>query len=76
MWLKSYLTNISQKVAIKEALSKLDDLKVGVPQGSVLTPLLFINRIKDDTVEIKAEFILLACNIEYHYLSFIRIKFC
>jgi hypothetical protein len=34
MWLKSYLTNRSQKVAIKEALSELDDLKAGVPQGS------------------------------------------
>jgi hypothetical protein len=29
MWLKSYLTNRSQKVAIKEALSELDDLKAG-----------------------------------------------
>jgi hypothetical protein len=36
MLLKSYLTNRSQKVAIKEALSELDDLKAGVPQGSVL----------------------------------------
>jgi hypothetical protein len=36
MWLKNYLTNRSQKVAIKEALSELDDLKAGVPQGSVL----------------------------------------
>jgi hypothetical protein len=31
-----------------------------------------INRIKDDTVEIKVEFILLVSNIEYHYLSCIR----
>ena len=30
MWVKSYLTNRSQKVAIKEALSELDDLKAGV----------------------------------------------
>jgi hypothetical protein len=36
---------------------------------------VLINRIKDDTIEIKAEFILLVSNIEYHYLSFIRIKF-
>jgi hypothetical protein len=33
---------------------------------------VLINRIKDDTVKIKAEFILLVSNIEYHYLSFIR----
>jgi hypothetical protein len=32
MWLKSYLTNRSQKVVIKEALSELDGLKAGVPQ--------------------------------------------
>jgi hypothetical protein len=34
-----------------------------------------INRIKDDSDEIKAEIILLVSIIEYHYLSFIRIKF-
>ena len=51
MWLKGYLTNRSQNVAIKEALSELDDLRIGVPQGSVFDPLLFlvfINDIADD----------------------------
>jgi hypothetical protein len=42
MWLKGYLTNRSQNVAIKEALSELDDLRTGVPQGSALDPLLFL----------------------------------
>jgi hypothetical protein len=36
MWLKSYLTNRLQRVAIKEALFELNDLKAGVPQISVL----------------------------------------
>jgi hypothetical protein len=31
---------------------------------------VLINRIEEDTVEIKAEFILVVFNIEYHNLSF------
>ena len=47
MWLKSDLTNRSQRVAIKEPLSELDDIKSGVPQASVLGSLLFLVFIND-----------------------------
>jgi hypothetical protein len=41
IWLKSYLSNHTQRVVIKDALSNIGQLKAGVPQGSVLGPLLF-----------------------------------
>jgi hypothetical protein len=41
MSLKSYLANRSQKVAIKEALSELDDLKAGSPRVSPRTAVIF-----------------------------------
>ena len=48
--LKAILLTDHKKVAIKEALSELDDLKAGVSQGSVspLLFLVFINDIADD----------------------------
>ena len=39
-WFKSYLTNRSQQVLIKDAVSSSFDLLFGVPQGSVLGPIL------------------------------------
>lgn len=40
-WFKSYLANRSQSVVIHDAQSEPLDLPHGVPQGSVLGPLLF-----------------------------------
>ncbi len=40
-FLTSYLTERKQKVVIGDSESRLRNLKYGVPQGSVLGPILF-----------------------------------
>ena len=41
-WFKSYLSNWKFKVHIKNAFSESGNLLCGVPQGSILGPLLFL----------------------------------
>jgi hypothetical protein len=52
-WLGSYISAREQQVIIKNVISRKGNLKAGVPQRSILGPLLFlvfINDIADETI--------------------------
>jgi retron-type reverse transcriptase len=59
-WLKSYLSNRKQRVVIEGQSSKWESIKAGVPQGSVLGPLLFFIYINDITKNLQSDCFLYA----------------
>jgi len=46
-WFRSYLNNRKQYTVISDHQSKLQTVTCGVPQGSVLRPLLFLIYVND-----------------------------
>ena len=48
-WFEDYLFNRSAQVSYNEVLSEAQQLKSGVPQGSILGPLLFVLFFNDIT---------------------------
>ena len=46
-WIKDYLSNRKQFVQYNQSKSKLENVEMGVPQGSILGPLLFLLYVND-----------------------------
>ena len=60
LWFKGYISNRKQKVIIENSSSKTGDIQAGVPQGSVLGPLLFLIYINDITDNVNSHIRLFA----------------
>ena len=53
-WFQSYISNCKQRVLLPGVLSDWQNIKAGVPQGSILGPLLFLVFINDIVSDINS----------------------
>ncbi|CAL4073198.1 unnamed protein product [Meganyctiphanes norvegica] len=59
-WFQSYLKNRKQKVVANDTSSEAGVVTCGVPQGSILGPLLFLCYVNDMPMSVKCKLLLYA----------------
>ena len=59
-WFKSYLSDREQLVNIADTSSEFKTVSCGVPQGSILSPFLFLIYVNDMNVAVKCKLLLYA----------------
>ena len=70
-WFKSYLMNRQQRVVLNNTNSDWRPLSAGVPQGSILGPLLFLIYINDIVNDISSQIRLFADDTSLYIISII-----
>ena len=65
-WLKSYLTDRTQRVRVGDAFSTTKTIRAGVPQGSVLGPLFAVMYLDGLRHKVTNEILLYADDISIH----------
>ena len=65
-WIRNYLENRQQRVVLNGKASNYQSLEAGVPQGSILGPLVFLIYINDITENIKTNIRLYADDVSIY----------
>ena len=77
LWFTSYLQNRKQFVKEKDKISDMKELKVSVPQGSILGPLLFSIYLNDlSEIDLNGQIVFYAddCSIVYSSESYEKLE--
>ena len=75
-WLNSYLTNRQQRVVLEGKSSSWLEVTSGVPQGSILGPLLFILYINDMSLKFRHSTIALFADDSKCYRRITKVQNC